>query len=263
MKPAACHIFVLGDVHGHHQKAIRLVEDAARERGVSIDLILQVGDFNVSMSEADAASIPCPQKYRGAGDFARYHERYPAEVVFIGGNHEPARITAAIPNGGLVAPRVHYLGRAGVVERFGLRIAGVSGNYSPVWFRRPIAPLDVEPYANKKQMLYTREPDVERLLAEPPVDILLMHTWPRSLWAGTGGSQRNPAGVGYAEGDLLLEHLRPRYCFLGHMHVFLRARIGGTDCIAFRQVNPAPGDTWPSAESIAVLRWDGAGLVLI
>ncbi|MDO9636637.1 MAG: guanylate kinase, partial [Thiobacillus sp.] len=49
---------------------------------------------------------------------------------------------------------------------------------------------------------------IERLLAEAPVDILLMHTWPRALWAGTGGSQRNPDGVGYAEGDLLLEHLR-------------------------------------------------------
>ena len=92
---------------------------------------------------------------------------------------------------------------------------------------------------------------------------MLMHTWPKSLWVGTGGSQRNPDGVGYVEGDLLLEHLRPRFCFLGHMHIFHRGRVGETDCIALRQVNSGPGAAWPAAESIAVLRWDGAVLELM
>lgn len=244
-------IYAIGDVHGHHQQAVQLCRDAASVTGLRPNIIVQVGDFNSACTQEDVDSVPAPARYRVLGDFAEYGSKYPAEVVFIGGNHEPVRALEPAWGGGEVAPGVRFLGRSGVVERYGLRIAGLSGNYRGRDYARPLSPLASD-NCNKKEQLYIRKGDTELLLGERPVDILLMHDWPRRLAEcaelpfGRLDSER-----GYREGDAILDALRPRIVLLGHMHWYKQFVAGGTQCISLA----AACDTTASArERCAILR---------
>ena len=114
-----------------------MVREALRwqeEHQTQIDLILCVGDFQTLRGEIDMRAMACPAKYQQVGDYPAYHvgeKSFPAEVVFIGGNHEAYNWLETMPTGGRLGPQCYYLGRWGVIERLGLRIGGLTGNYSP------------------------------------------------------------------------------------------------------------------------------------
>ncbi len=154
----------------------------------------------------------------------------------------------ALADGGEVAPGIRYLGRAGIVERHGLRIAGLSGIHSPKRYELPI-PARWEAYRTLlKEPTYFRKADVERLLAAPTIDILLTHDWP----AGHFGPFGNP------QGRALLDTLRPRLHLVGHMHRPARKRIahndgGETLLLALDQVGAGKG-------AVRLFEWDGVAI---
>ena len=234
-------IAIVGDVHGHQDLMVQAVMDWQEQNHESIDLILSVGDFQTMRDEIDMRAMACPAKYQQIGDYPAYHagERtFPAEVVFIGGNHEAYNWLETMPLGGALAPRCYYLGRWGVIQRLGLRIAGLSGNYSPRAYesgRRPVDYADPSVLTSekrKKQSTYFTRAEVEALGEEREVDLLLLHDWPSDLpelvQAGTtDGTPRQQ--VGNPAARWLLEQLKPRWAFCGHMHQYFRGDIRWPD----------------------------------
>ncbi|MFJ1753390.1 metallophosphoesterase [Kitasatospora sp. NPDC088134] len=219
-------VLVVGDVHGEF---LLLAERAAAVRAAygPLDAVLAVGDVEANRDEADAAGVYSPAKYRKVGDFpfvAAGELPLGAPLFFIGGNHEPwPALDAAGP--GEWAPGVRFLGRAGVAEVAGLRVAFLSGIHSArvTDAARPVRE------SNRDRNYYTAA-ELGRLLAEGPrvpggVDVLLTHDWPAGLLPAASPDERP---VGRPELRTLVERLKPRHHFCGHMHRPLDARIGPT-----------------------------------
>ncbi|MDQ4075347.1 MAG: metallophosphoesterase [Chloroflexota bacterium] len=248
---APIYFAAVGDIHGDHVLLVERLDEVIGELGRPLDFVLQVGDFEPTRDEADLATIAGPESRRKLGSFHRVLSgelHYPSEVIFIGGNHEPYGWLEEFPEGGEMVPGIYYMGRAGVIERAGLRIAGLTGIHSPKRYELPIP----EEWSHRKTLLkeptYFREPHVERLLAEEPVDILLTHDWPSSHFGPFGNPQSR----------MLLNTLQPYLHFVGHMHRPARKRVvhdsgRETRIIALNHVGFGKGD-------IVVFRWDGEEL---
>lgn len=215
-------IAVAGDVHGALDALAALLERFERATGHAVDLVLSVGDLEPHRDERDLETLVAPEGGRRVGDFPRYRSgesRLPAEVVFIGGNHEPWGFLESVAAPGEVAPGFTFLGRAGSLERHGLAIAGLSGIHHPLWSERAQARA---PGGWERATYFARE-EVAALLALPRVDVLLLHDWP----AGVLQDRDRPRVPGLRAGEpcgteagrVLLERLRPAWVFCGHRHV--------------------------------------------
>ncbi|WP_181905721.1 metallophosphoesterase [Microbacterium bovistercoris] len=214
-------IAVVGDVHGRWAEMAAQLEVA---RGFlddpdDLELILQVGDAEVTLDEAQLQEVYAKPDRHRLGDFHRVAAgeiALPAPLYFIGGNHEPWR--SLDRNGGLVrggaaiVPGVHFLGRSGVVEVAGLRIAFLSG------IRRPSGPV-LATAQERSDLSETREhgfyvqDEVDELMDAGSADILLTHDWP----AGSGFVHKT-ALVGDEVVTDALRGLRPVASFHGHLH---------------------------------------------
>lgn len=227
-------VAAVGDVHGHMHAMVRLLQAWQRRSGRAIDLVLQVGDFEAHRDEADLATMAAPAKYRKLGDFAAFHAgraRLPWPLYFIGGNHEPYGYLDRAGAGEL-APNIHYLGRVGMLERAGLRIAGLSAIFraEQLTATRP-GPEAFGRRANKEFIGFT-EVEVEAMLALGGADIVMLHDWPAGLVrpedmpamrARASGLDCDEIGNDWAR--LVVEALRPRLVLCGHMHTRHRATI--------------------------------------
>ena len=230
---------VVGDVHGAHWAMIRLLAGWEKSRKKSLDFVLQVGDFEPHRDESDLATMAAPAKYRDLGDFpifARGDAEFPWPLYFIGGNHEPYGFLDALPDASpnsshgasYVAPNCHYIGRAGLIETHGVRVAGLSGIFAPHLFHE--ARPDVSQFGTRsnKDWIGWNEGDIEKLLTLGCADIFLLHEWPIEF----GDNQRHRAGSAAREWiELALESLRPKLIFCGHLHFRLRsaARVDGAN----------------------------------
>lgn len=218
----AFYFAVAGDVHGHHATLIERLNQVGRGLDGPLAFVLQVGDFEPIRDERDLETMPPHKHRRGIGDFHHVLSgalQYPAEVLFIGGNHEPYGWLNEFPEGGEVAPGICYVGRANVVERRGLRIAGLSGIHSPKRYEVPLVADWPSKKGRFKEPTYFRRPEVERLLAEAPVDVLMTHDWPQSYFGFFGNPQARA----------LVEALRPQLHIAGHMHRATRQRVTHAD----------------------------------
>ncbi|MGW6912906.1 metallophosphoesterase family protein [Kitasatospora sp. NPDC054939] len=220
-----------GDVHGEFELLAERVAAVRRARG-PVDAILAVGDVEANRDEADAAGVHGPAKYRKVGDFPLVQEGLldlGAPLYFIGGNHEPwPALDDAGP--GRWSDGVHFLGRAGVAEVAGLRVAFLSGIHSPRITGVPGARRE----SVRERTYYTGEEVAQVARAARragQVDILLTHDWP----AGVSGPHRG-SPVGRPELRALAERLRPRWHFCGHMHHRHRAVIGPTQVVCLDHI---------------------------
>lgn len=84
-------------------------------------------------------------------------------TIFIGGNHEASNYLQELPYGGWVAPRIYYMGYAGVVNFGGLRIGGISGIYKPVDYMK--GHFEKAPYSEdaKRSVYHVRNVEVFRM----------------------------------------------------------------------------------------------------
>ena len=225
----------VGDVHGHMHAMVRVLSGWEASTRNSLSFVVQVGDFEPIRYEDDLNSMAVPAKYRAIGDFPDFFNgraTFPWPVYFIGGNHEPYGLLDAIPEGGRVIHHCTYVGRAGVIEAGGLRIAGLSGIFLAEAFERRRPRLEDLGKTSKKEFTYFRKEDVDRVAGFDSIDILVVHEWPDGVIAPEDAdefenirrsSRYDAVGNEYAR--LLMEVLEPRLVLCGHMHKRYHNRI--------------------------------------
>lgn len=185
-----------------------------------------------------------PRKYRQLGDFHLYYsgkKRAPVLTLIIGGNHEASNYFSELHYGGWLAPNIYYLGAANVLRYGPLRIAGLSGIFHRGHYDKPhheSLPYDRD---EVRSVYHVRRCDISKLLdVRSAVDIGLSHDWPRrieyhgeceKLFAERPHFLKSARtdNLGSEPAEQVLNHLRPRFWFSGHMHIKFRAKIEHND----------------------------------
>lgn len=225
---------VVGDVHGAMHAMIRLLCGWEKSRGRRLDFVLQVGDFEPHRDEIDLATMAAPAKYRKSGDFpmfSRGEAHFPWPLYFIGGNHEPYGFLQTLEAGGEAAPNCYFLGRAGLIEIAGLRVAGLSGIFQPQLFDVARPALDKFGTKSNKDWIGWNEGDIEKLLQMGRADVFLLHEWPLQPF---NDRIRAPEESGAHWIELALASLQPRLICCGHAHFRWRGNLGAipVECLA-------------------------------
>lgn len=252
----------LGDVHGRMRAAARILEQWERHSGRALDFALQVGDFEPHRDEEDLRTMDAPSKYKDLGDFPLFHrgrERFPCPLYFIGGNHEPHGWLEQHPEGFELVEGCHYLGRAGVSELRGLRVAFLSGIHGEEHFERARPDVARIHELPNREWIYFNEADVERVLAAERADVLLIHEWPEGVMAARDRerlgaiARRKGLRPGNPWARLLMEALRPRLVLCGHMHLRYSHDLELPD--GSRCAFAALGHMRDHHEALAVFEW--------
>ncbi|MEW6736814.1 MAG: metallophosphoesterase [Acidobacteriota bacterium] len=225
----------VGDVHGHMNFMVRLLNNWESATNQKLDFVLQVGDFEPHRNEADLSTMAAPSKYRKLGDFPDYFTgklRFPYPLYFIGGNHEPYGFLDQLPSNSKIVENCYYLGRVGKVELAGLTIVGLSGIYREDKFtvtRPSIA--EINRRSNKEYIYFTKD-EVDKVLEFSTPDILMLHEWPANIIDDSDHKEfeqlRHALGyddVGNEYSRLIIEMLEPRLVLCGHMHKRYRKRV--------------------------------------
>jgi lariat debranching enzyme len=258
---------VQGCCHGELDAIYDRLKLHEEQSGHKVDLLLCCGDFQSLRNTADYHSFAVPPKYHALGSFFRYYsgeKEAPVTTLFVGGNHEASQPLQELYYGGWVAPKIYYLGAAGVVNVAGVRIGGISGiyksyDYTQGRFERP--PYD---RSTMRSVYHVRNTDVYRLKCLSPenrLDIMLSHDWPQGIEQhGDTDSllrqkpffreevQRNE--LGSPPNRELLDTLKPEWWFSAHLHVKFKAQVqhaqtleardgGATILLVPSQVQPA------------------------
>lgn len=223
-------IAVFGDVHGKQNLMYRAAEDWQERNNKSIDLVLQVGDFETITKPEDLEHYYAPAKYHHISEITEYCkglQKAPFFTIFIGGNHEAWGALKKHNNGGFICPRVYYMGRSNVIETNGLRIGGLTGVFGRKKYHTP---LPEQPCYDWK---YYREEAVKQLEGKikehKGVDILLLHDWMKPF-SEIDVKEESDVPESFRRSSTftptftLVEKYQPKLVFMGHMH---KARMTG------------------------------------
>ncbi|KKY30054.1 putative lariat debranching enzyme [Diaporthe ampelina] len=144
----------------------------------------------------------------------------PVLTLVIGGNHEASNYFSELHYGGWLAPNIYYMGAVNVLRYGPVRIAGLD---------------------ELRSAYHVRHCDISKLLSvRSAVDIGLSHDWPRrveyhgdcdKLFAERPHFLQSAKAdkLGSEPAERVLNHLRPRFWFSGHMHVKFRATVEHND----------------------------------
>ncbi|KAF5272709.1 hypothetical protein FQA39_LY07736 [Lamprigera yunnana] len=233
-------IAIEGCAHGELEviyETIKLFEEVEK---VTVDLLIICGDFQTCRNEEDLHCMAVPPKYYNMRSFYKYYNGEkvaPILTIFIGGNHEASNYLQELPYGGWVAPKIYYLGYAGVVNVAGIKIAGLSGIYKGHDYLK--GRYEKTPYTNetKRSVYHIRNLDVFRLKQlSQPLDIFVSHDWPTNIW-NYGNLDQLLRFKPYFKSDIeteklgskpcedLLMELQPKYYFAAHLHCKFAAMI--------------------------------------
>lgn len=233
-------IAIQGCCHGELDAIYDRIHRHEESTAGKVDLLLCCGDFQSLRSTADYHSLAVPPKYRAIGSFYKYYsgeKEAPVLTIFIGGNHEASQPLQELYYGGWVAPKIYYLGAAGVVNVGGIRIGGISGIYKSHDFTQ--GRYERPPYdkSTMRSIYHVRNMDVYRMksLSQGP-DIMMSHDWPQGI-EQHGNIQellrKKPFFREEVErNDLgspcnreLLDVLKPKWWFSAHLHVKFTAAV--------------------------------------
>eukprot|EP00752_Nemacystus_decipiens_P014837 g13209.t1 len=233
-------IVVEGCCHGELPKIYASVQKLEQVQGIKVDLLICCGDFQCLRSTQDYAGLACPDKYKTLGVFHKYYSGElvaPVLTIFIGGNHEASAYLQELHYGGWVAPKIYFMGFAGVVRVGGVRIAGMTG----IWNNRSFTDGRHErpPYTKDtlRTVYYVRELEVFKLAQlTGHVDLCLSHDWPRGIVRyGDGHTlfRQKPFfkdevlnnTLGNPAAEQLLHKIQPDYWFAAHLHVKFAAVV--------------------------------------
>jgi lariat debranching enzyme len=131
-------VAVEGCCHGELDKIYAAIGDNERRTGRKVDLLVVCGDFECVRDIIDLECLAVPVKYRKLNSFRHYitgEKVAPVLTIFVGGNHEASNVLQSLYYGGWVAPKIYFMGFAGVVYYQGLRIAGLSGIFNQKHYR--------------------------------------------------------------------------------------------------------------------------------
>jgi lariat debranching enzyme len=225
-------IAVVGCLHGNIQDVYNELIMIEKQTQKNIDLLLCCGDFESVRNEYDLKFKSCPEKYKHLGQFVNFsknpNKSAPFMTIFIGGNHEASNVLNDNFYGGWVAPKIYYLGRAGVINYKGLRIAGISGIYNKFDYCR--GHFEVDLIQNIKSIFHVREYEIAKMAQiKSKIDILMTHDWPGGVvnrsdinkitkikyhWK----DELKTNTLGSPASEYLMKLLKPRYLLSGHMH---------------------------------------------
>lgn len=238
-------IAVFGDIHGHWCDFMDVVVELCSQ--VPLDLVLQCGDAQPIRNEDDLEYMHCPMKYRKMGDFWVFHEgaeRFPVPLLFIGGNHEPWNFLDENSEGELLVPNIQFMGRIGMREIMGTKIVGISGVYSPKHYNAP-HPDWPYPDSMRKEATYFNSEDCRKSVEFGSTDILLLHEWPSLMnGARNNGWPTHWNKVGAEPLTKVVELLKPKYVFCGHMHTFSRYKKERTEIVCLSDFHRDPENAY-------------------
>ncbi|XP_041986834.1 lariat debranching enzyme [Aricia agestis] len=233
-------IAVEGCAHGELDKIYECIETLQDREGIQVDLLICCGDFQSVRNNDDLRAMAVPEKYLNICTFYKYYSGEkvaPVLTIFIGGNHEASNYLQELPYGGWVAPKIYYMGRAGVIQFGNLRIGGLSGIFKGrdylqgLWECPPYTPNSL------RSVYHIRSLDVFRLSQlKDKVHVMLSHDWPRGITDYGNKEQllkRKPFlrdeieanQLGSPPAEKLLKTLKPDYWFAAHMHCQFAALV--------------------------------------
>eukprot|EP00892_Ulva_mutabilis_P005651 jgi/Ulvmu1/3458/UM016_0078.1 len=233
-------VAVNGCSHGELDTIYATIEDIGKKTGRPIDLFISCGDFQAMRNVDDLHCFSAPPKYRAMKDFHKYYsgdKTAPVPTLFVGGNHEAANHMHELYYGGWAAPNIFYMGAAGVVNFGGLRIGGLTGIYKEHDYTSGHHELPPYDRSTVRSAYHVRDLDVYRLLkVREEVDVMVSHDWPTVVprYGNTGSLLRckpfftdevNTDTLGSPASWHLLQAMKPRYWFSGHLHVAFSAAV--------------------------------------
>ncbi|CBZ51768.1 hypothetical protein NCLIV_015600 [Neospora caninum Liverpool] len=226
-------IAIEGCCHGELDAIYSSLAQIEEVHKIKVDLLICCGDFQCVRDSNDLQYLACPPKYRDLRDFPAYfrgEKEAPCLTVFVGGNHEAPSVLRELYYGGWVAPKIFYLGHAGVINVGGVRIAGLSGIYKPKDFRKGY--FEKPPYDEDtmRSAYHVREFEIAKLSElSGPVDVVATHDWPEGIYE-FGDKAELLRCKPYLEKDIrdhelgnphtmeLLKKLKPAFWFAAHLH---------------------------------------------
>jgi lariat debranching enzyme len=228
-------IVLVGDIHGRFHRVRDWLANLEGCLDRPIDMALAVGDIEAFRTADDhrrkAAKRTMPAEF---ADYATGRCRMDRALYFIGGNNEDFEALHPMPAGGELAPDFHYLGRHGVRSIAGLRTAYLSGIFAPRYIDKPLQePTTPE---SARQAGYFRDDEVRAVegLANEPVDLMLVHEWPRGMISRANAWDRGCSRdlrafrtpwIGNGHTRSLVEKLEPGWVFCGHSHTAFATRF--------------------------------------
>ncbi|KAL5272134.1 hypothetical protein ACHWQZ_G000374 [Mnemiopsis leidyi] len=233
-------IAVQGCSHGELDNIYESIIESEKETGNKIDLLICCGDFQACRNENDMKAMKVPKKHARIASFWKYYcgeSIAPCLTIVIGGNHEASNHMWELYYGGWLAPRIYYLGSAGVINVGGIRIGGISGIYKKFDYHKghheipPLNPSEIVSIFHVRSLEVMRCKSIQR-----PVDIFLSHDWPLGVYE-YGDKEQLLRAKPFFEEDIrnnelgsppaaeILETLQPCYWFSGHLHVKFSAVI--------------------------------------
>lgn len=233
MAPESLLVAGVGDIHGRFHRVEAWLDALEEARGRPVDMVLAVGDVEAFRHADDhrrkAAKRAMPAEFAEYADGVRSMRR---PLYFIGGNNEDFEALHDAPDGFQLAPNVHYLGRAGLKELYGLRVGYLSGIHAPRFYEQPLKrPRSLD---TAKQAGYFRAPEVEKVSALRDVDLMLVHEWPRGLPQRAQERDVPPPGrplpsswIGNRITRDLVEMVHPKWVLCGHSHRAFAVTLGG------------------------------------
>jgi hypothetical protein len=212
---------VLADIHGNFEAM-----QAAMDRHPDVPFWLCVGDLTNRAGE-----YPSP----------------PVALHWIKGNNENFDRIAALADGTLVIPNLHYISNGRIVQVGPLSVAALGGTFAPTWYDTPAADL---PYPGRhpgggrarvkddKRRHFVHE-EVEACRRMSGVDVFLTHEAPRPFVvvddAAGGRSGRREAGKRPI--NEALAAMRPRLHLCGHHHRFAESVREGVPSVCVDRVS--------------------------
>ncbi|MCP3163691.1 metallophosphoesterase family protein [Myxococcus qinghaiensis] len=272
--PETLLVAALGDVHGRFHRVETWLDALEESRGRRVGMVLAVGDVEAFRRADDhrrkAAKRTMPAEFAEYADGLRLVKR---PLYFIGGNNEDFEALHDFLDGGELAPGVSYLGRAGLRELCGLRVAYLSGIHAPRFIDQPLKrPITQD---LMKQAGYFRAAEVERVMAMRDVDLMLVHEWPRGIVQRAREENPTPPRplpsywIGNAVTRRLVDTVQPKWLLCGHSHKSFAVTLEGVGRPATRiacldqATRPEESVFWLEYEGTTVQRvgWGTSGQV--
>ncbi len=149
--------------------------------------------------------------------------------------------------GGYVCENIYFLGRSGVINYKGIRIAGISGIFNEYNYHKGYYETNLLERSQKISVYHTREFDIMKMnLITNPVDIFLSHDWPfnvvhkddvnKILKVKKGWDDLENGEMGSRPSRYLMNLLKPKFWVCGHMHYYYKTIIDETTFIALDKI---------------------------